>query len=328
MRTAFVTGGSGFVGANLVRALLAEGWSVRALVRGAAPNLAGLPVELVPGDLFAPALAGALHGCDALFHVAALYSLARRDAAAVMHANVAGTHAVLTAAKAAGVTRVVHTSSVAAIGVRAGGSPADESYQSPPQALVGAYKRSKYFAEEAVRAAVRGGLDVVIVNPLTPIGPWDRKPTPTGEIVVRFGTGRMPAYVETGLNVVDVRDVARGHLLAYERGKPGERYILGHENLTLRALLERLAPLVGRPAPRMRVPHAVALAYALAAQSVAWVRGVQPEVEVEAVRMSRQRMFYASAKATHDLGYVPGPLAPALADAVTWFREHGMLTPQ
>jgi dihydroflavonol-4-reductase len=328
MRTAFVTGGSGFVGANLVRALLADGWAVRALVRGAAANLDGLPVERVAGDLFFPGLADALRGCEALFHVAALYSLSRRDAAAVMRANVAGTESVLGAARIARIARVVHTSSVAALGVRADGLPADESHQSPADELIGVYKRSKYFAEEAARAAVRAGLDVVIVNPTTPLGPWDRRPTPTGEIVVRFANGRMPAYVETGLNVVDVRDVARGHLLAYERGRTGERYILGHENLTLRALLERLAPLVGRPAPRIRVPHAVALAYAVGAESIARSLGVQPEVEIEAVRMSRQRMFYVSAKAERDLGYAPGPLAPALSDAVTWFREHGMLTSQ
>ncbi len=328
MRTAFVTGASGFVGANLVRALLDEGWAVRALVRGAAPNLDGLPVECVAGDLFLPTLAAAMRGCDALFHVAALYSLARRDATAVMHANVAGTQAVLSAARAARIPRVVHTSSVAAIGTRADGRPADESYQSPAGALIGAYKRSKYFAEEAVRAAAHGGLDVVIVNPSTPIGAWDAKPTPTGEILVRFATGRMPAYVETGLNVVDVRDVARGHLLAYERGRTGERYILGHENLTLRALLERLAPLVGRPAPTLRVPHALALAYAAGAEAVAGSLGVKPEAEVDAVRMSRQRMFYLSAKAERDLGYAPGPLDPALAGAVAWFRERGMLDPQ
>jgi len=323
---AFVTGGSGFVGANLVRALLERGWSVRALVRGAAENLAGLPVERVDGDLFSPHLASELRGCDALFHVAAFYSLRRRDAAEVVRANVGGTQAILAAARAAGVARVVHTSSVAAIGVRADGRPADETYQSPPERLVGVYKRSKFDAEEAARAAVRGGLDVVIVNPSTPIGPWDRKPTPTGEIIVRFATGRMPGYVETGLNLVDVADVVRGHLLAYERGSTGERYILGGENLALLALLERLAPLVGRPAPRLRIPYPVALAYAYAAESIATLRGVQPEVEVEAVRMSRQRMFYDTAKARETLGYMPGPLGPALEAAVAWFREHGMLT--
>jgi len=324
--TAFVTGGSGFVGANLVRALLERGWAVRALVRGAAENLAGLAVERIAGDLFRPDLAGALRGCDALFHVAAFYSLRRRDAAEVVRANVGGTQAILAAARAAGVPRVVYTSSVAAIGVRADGRPADETYQSPRERLVGVYKRSKFDAEEAARAAVRAGLDVVIVNPSTPIGPWDRKPTPTGEIIVRFGSGRMPGYVETGLNLVDVADVVRGHLLAYERGVTGERYILGGENLDLLALLERLAPLVGRPAPRLRIPYPVALAYAALAESIATLRGVQPEVEVEAVRMSRQRMFYDIAKARETLGYTPGPLAPALEAAVAWFREHGMLT--
>jgi len=323
---AFVTGGSGFVGANLVRALLDRGWTVRALVRGAAANLDGLPVERVSGDLFSPVLVDALRGCDALFHVAATYSLRRRDAVEVMRANVDGTTSILAAARAAGVPRVVYTSSVAAIGVRADGRPADETYQSAPERLVGVYKQSKYHAEQAARAAVRDGLDVVIVNPSTPIGPWDRKPTPTGEIIVRFATGRMPGYVETGLNVVDVADVVRGHLLAYERGVTGERYILGGENLALLALLERLAPLVGRPAPRLRIPYAVALTFAALAESFAMLRGVPPEVEVEAVRMSRQRMFYDIAKARETLGYAPGPIAPALEAAVAWFREHGMLT--
>lgn len=326
MATAFVTGGSGFVGANLVRALLERGWTVRALVRGTAENLDGLPVERVHGDLFSPELVEWLHDCDALFHVAAFYSLRRRDAAEVMRANVGGTQAILAAAHAAGVPRVVYTSSVAAIGVRSDGQPANEGYQSPPERLVGVYKRSKFYAEEAARAAVRDGLDVVIVNPSTPIGPWDRKPTPTGEIIVRFATGRMPGYVETGLNVVDVADVVAGHLLAYEHGETGERYILGGENIDLLALLERLAPLVGRPAPRLRIPYPVALAYATLGESLARLRGVQPEVEVEAVRMSRQRMFYDIAKAREILGYAPGPIAPALVAAVAWFREHGMLT--
>ncbi len=241
VRTAFVTGASGFVGANLVRALLAAGWRVRALVRGEAPSLAGLAVEVVRGDLFFPGLADAMRGCDAVFHVAATYSLWRRDRAALIRANVEGTRGVLAAARAAGVPRVVHTSSVAAIGVRADGAPADETHQSPPARLVGAYKRSKYFAEREARAAFEAGQDVVIVSPTTPVGPWDAKPTPTGEILVRFLNRRMPAYVDTGLNLIDVRDVAAGHLAAYERGVAGERYILGNENLTLRELLGRLA---------------------------------------------------------------------------------------
>jgi dihydroflavonol-4-reductase len=321
--TAFVTGASGFVGANLARALLDRGWHVRALIRGDAPSLAGLDVERVRGDLFAPALADAMRGCDALFHVAATYSLWRRNRDAVMRANVEGTRSVLAAARAAGVPRTVHTSSVAAIGVRNDGAPADETYQSAPGRLIGAYKRSKYLAEMEVRRAVGAGQDVVIVNPTTPVGPWDAKPTPTGEIVVRFLTGRMPAYVDTGLNVVDVRDVAAGHVLAYERGLTGERYILGNENLTLRALLDRLAAIAGRRAPRVRLPRAVPLAYAALREYVLAPAGIEPDVSVESVRMSKQRMFYTAEKAIRELGLPQSPVGDALADAVTWFHDHG-----
>jgi dihydroflavonol-4-reductase len=325
MRSALVTGASGFIGANLVRALLAQGWNVRALVREIAPSLAGLDVELVRGDLFAPHLAEAMGGCDAVFHVAARYSLWRRDRDAVFHDNVEGTRSVLRAARAARVPRVVYTSSVAAIGVRPDGAPSDETYQSPPQALIGAYKRSKYFAEAAVRRAVDDGMDVVIVSPTTPIGPWDAKPTPTGEIVLRFLEGRMPAYVDTGLNLVDVRDVAAGHLLAYERGATGERYILGNENLSLRALLERLASLVGRPAPRVRLPRIVPLAYAALGEYVLAPLGARADVAVESVRMAKQRMYYDASKAVRELGMPQNPIGEALADAVRWFREHGMV---
>jgi dihydroflavonol-4-reductase len=326
VRTAFVTGASGFVGANLVRALLAEGWHVRALVRGPASSLDGLAIERVEGDLFRPDLAEAMRGCTALFHVAATYSLWRRDRAAVLRANVEGTRAVLAAARAAGVPRTVHTSSVAAIGVRADGRPADESYQSPPEALIGAYKRSKYLGEVEVRRAIDAGQDVVIVNPTTPVGPWDAKPTPTGEIIVRFLTGRMPAYVDTGLNVIDVRDVAAGHLLAYERGITGERYILGNENLTLRELLERLAQITGLPAPRVRLPRVVPLAYAAVGEYLLAPLGVRPDVSLESVRMAKQRMWYDPTKAARELGLPRNPVTLALSDAVTWLREHGYVT--
>jgi len=321
---AFVTGAGGFVGANLVRALLARGWSVRALVRSAAPALEGLGgVERVRGDLFSPELTDAMRGCDALFHVAATYSLWRRDRAEVERANVAGTHAVLAAARTAGVPRTVHTSSVAAIGVRADGAPADEAYQSPREALIGAYKRSKFDGEAEAMAAARAGQDVVVVNPTTPVGPWDTKPTPTGEIVVRFLNRRMPAYVDTGLNLVDVRDVAEGHLAAYERGVAGERYILGAENLSLRELLERLSELTGIPAPRVRLPRAVPLAYAAVGELVLAPLGVRPDVSLESVRMAKQRMFYSNAKAIRELGMRFGPVTRALADAVTWFENNG-----
>lgn len=324
MPTAFVTGASGFVGANLVRALLDRGWSVRALVRGDAPALAGLPIKLIHADLFAPRLADYMTGADGVFHVAATYSLWRRDAAVMQRANIEGTRAVLAAAHAAGVPRTVHTSSVAAIGVRAG-APADETYQSPPERLIGAYKRSKYYAEAEARRAFERGQDVVIVNPTTPVGPWDTKPTPTGEMILRFLNGGMPAYVDTGLNLIDVRDVAAGHLLAYERGIPGERYILGNENLALRAILERLAAITGAPAPRRRIPHAVPLAYAALRECVLAPLGIPADVALDGVRMARQRMYYDTAKAVHELGLPQSPVTLALADAVTWFRDHGYL---
>jgi dihydroflavonol-4-reductase len=327
MRRAFVTGASGFVGANLVRALLEGGWQVRALVRGAAPSLAGLAdVEIVHGDLFAPELSGAMRGCDALFHAAATYSLWRRDRRTVFEANVAGTRSALAAARAAGIPRTVYTSSVAAIGVRPDGLPADESYQSPPERLIGAYKQSKYLAEAEARRAVEAGQDVVIVNPTTPVGPWDAKPTPTGEIVVRFLNGRMPAYVDTGLNLVDVRDVAAGHILAFERGVSGERYILGNENLTLRAMLERLGGIAGRPAPRIRLPRAIPLAYAAVGELVLARIGITPDVSLESVRMAKQRMFFTAEKAVRELGLPQSPVTEALEDAVTWFRDRGYVT--
>lgn len=313
------------MGANLVRALLARDWSVRALVRGAAPSLDGLKVERIPGDLFVPALSESMRGSDAVFHVAATYSLWRRDRAEVMRANVEGTRLVLGAARRAGVPRVVHTSSVAAIGVRADGEPANETYQSAPEELIGAYKRSKYEAERVVARAVAGGQDVVIVNPTTPVGPWDAKPTPTGEIVVRFCTGRMPAYMDTGLNLVDVRDVAAGHIAAFERGRTGERYILGNENVSLRGLLERLAALTGRPAPTVRLAPLVPLAYAAVGEFLLGPLGFRPDVPLEGVRMARQRMYYDVAKATSILGITPVPVTRALSDAVTWFQEHGYL---
>jgi dihydroflavonol-4-reductase len=311
-----------------VRALLARGWRVRALVRSAAPTLDGLDVERVTGDLFAPQLSEAMQGCDAVFHVAATYSLWRRDRAAVMHANVDGTRSVLEAARRAGVPRVVHTSSVAAIGVREasyGAYTPDESYQSPPEKLVGAYKKSKYFAEQEVARAVAGGQDVVIVNPTTPIGPYDAKPTPTGDIIVRFCTGRMPAYVDTGLNLVDVRDVADGHIAAFERGTTGERYILGNENLTLRAVLDRLSTITGVRAPSVRLPLAIPLAYAAIGEYVLAPLGIRPDVPLEGVRMSKQRMYYDVAKGIEHLALPRRPVTNALNDAVTWFRENNYI---
>jgi dihydroflavonol-4-reductase len=303
-----------------------RGWTVRALVRGPAPTLAGLDVALVAGDLLAPGLAEAMAGADAVFHVAAAYSLWRRDRAEVLRANVDGSRAVFAAAGDARVPRVVHTSSVAAIGVRHDGAAADEEHQSPLAELIGTYKRSKYLAERAARLAFERGQDVVIVNPTTPVGPWDARPTPTGDIVVRFLTGRMPAYVDTGLNLVDVRDVAAAHVAAYERGRAGERYIVGAENLTLREILERLAGIAGRPAPTLRLPRIVPLAYAALGEFVLGAAGVRTDVPYDAVRMAKERMFYTNAKAVRELGLTFGSVTTALADAVTWYRDHGYIS--
>ena len=308
-----------------MRALLTRGFTVRALVRGDAPTLDGLAIERVHGDLFFPGLSAAMTGCDVVFHVAAFYSLWRKDRAEVMRVNVEGTRLVLGAARRAGVKRVVHTSSVAAIGVRADGEPADELYHSAPEKLIGAYKQSKYYGEMEARRAIDAGQDIVIVNPTTPVGPLDAKPTPTGDILVRFCTGRMPAYVDTGLNLVDVRDVAEGHILAYERGRTGERYILGNENITLRHLLDRLSVLTARPAPTVRLPSFVPLAYAAAGEFVLEPLGFQPDVPFEGVRMSRQRMYYDTSKAERTLGFAPNSVTRALGDAVTWFRDNGYL---
>jgi dihydroflavonol-4-reductase len=327
VKTAFLTGGTGFVGANLARALLAAGWSIRALARRGSDrgNLEGLDLEVVEGDLLDPGLERAIGAVDAVFHAAAHYSLFRADRDALVRSNVDGTRNVLRAARAAGAGRVVYTSSVAAIGVRSGGV-ADESYQSPPERLIGAYKRSKYLAEREAVAAAQAGQDVVIVNPTTPIGPWDRKPTPTGDIFVRFLTGNMPAIVDTGLNWVDVADVARGHLLAYDKGRSGERYILGGENLPLRTLLERVGARAGRPAPRVSLPLWLPLAAAWFDEAVFARLGRQPTIPIDGVLMSRESMFYDASKAKRELGFVPGPIDAAIGAAIEWFRENGYLS--
>ncbi len=323
----FLTGGTGFVGANLARLLLDQGYRVRALVRPGADrrNLQGLDLEMVEGDLLGEDLDQAMVGCRFCFHVAAHYSLWRSDQAELTRSNVLGTRNVLAAARRAGVERSVYTSSVAAIGVPGTGVPVDESYQSPPEKLIGAYKRSKYWAEQEAIVAARAGQDVVIVSPSTPIGPWDIKPTPTGEIVVRFLQRRMPAYVDTGLNLIDVRDVAWGHLLALQKGRSGERYILGNQNLSLREILEMLGEVTGLPAPTQTVPLWLPL-------GVAWLEetllarvlkpvGYRPSVPIDGVRMSAQKMFYDPSKAVRELGLPQSPVAGAIAAAVDWFQR-------
>jgi dihydroflavonol-4-reductase len=322
VKTAFVTGAAGFVGANLVRDLLAHEWRVRVLLRAPEPpTLAGLDLERFAGDLFAPGLASAMRGCDAVFHVAARYSLWRRDREDVLRTNVEGTRHVLRAAREAGVARVVHTSSVAAIGVRYDGS-ADETYQTPFSSLAGIYKKSKLLGERVARDAAAAGQDVVIVNPSTPIGPWDAKPTPTGEIVLRFARGAMPAYVDTGLNLIDVRDCAAGHRLAYERGRSGERYILGNQNLGLRDIFVRLAQITQRSVPRFRVPVVLPLMYAALGEHVLARFGRPPDVAFESVRMAKGQMYYDARKAVRDLGLPQSDVTVALSDAVQWFLDH------
>ena len=317
----FVTGGTGFVGANLVRLLLQEGYDVRALVRPASrlDNLHNLDVEIVRGDLTDPNLGQQMVGCKSLFHVAAHYSLWQRDRQLLHQSNVLGTQNVLAAARQAGVERTVYTSSVAAIGVRPDGLPADETYQSPAEKLIGHYKKSKYWAEQAAHKAVQAGQNVVIVNPTSPIGPWDIKPTPTGDLIQRFLRRQMPAYVDTGLNLIDVRDVAQGHLLALRKGKTGERYILGHQNLTLKEILDRLSLLTGITAPSRAIPAWIPLSVAWVDEQILAPLGKRPSVPMDGVKMSTQVMFYNAAKAVEELGLPQSSIDHALKSAIDWF---------
>lgn len=324
---AFVTGGTGFVGGNLVRLLVQEGYALRALVRpnSRLDNLQGLDVELVKGDLNDPNLWQQMLGCQVLFHVAAHYSLWQADKEALYRHNVLGTRNVLAAARKADIERTVYTSSVAAIGVGSPpGTSVDETHQSPLEKLVGHYKKSKFLAEQEAMKAAQAGQDVVVVNPSTPIGPGDIKPTPTGgDIILRFLRRQMPTYLDTGLNFIDVRDVAWGHLLAWQRGKCGDRYILGHQNLTLKELLDRLADLTGLAAPRASVPAWLPLSVAWIDERILAPLGKQPSIPIDGVRMGKQLMYYNASKAVRELGLPQTPLAIALKDAVDWFNSHG-----
>jgi dihydroflavonol-4-reductase len=326
--TALVTGATGFVGAAVVRALLREGWRVRALARPGSDrrNLQGLAVEVVTGDLSdRGSLDRAVANCTALFHVAADYRLGARDPVPLYRTNVDGTRSVLEAARAAGVARVVYTSSVACVGLPADGSPGHEDTPVSLADMIGHYKRSKFLAEQLVRESAAAGTPVVIVNPSTPIGPGDLKPTPTGQMVLDAATGRMPAYVDTGLNIVHVDDVAAGHLLAYQRGRVGERYILGGQDMTLREILRDIARLTGRRPPRIRLPRAALLPFAYLAEFVAGLTGGSTRLTVEGLRMARKRMFFSSDKAVRELGYRWRPPGEAFADALRWLREQGLL---
>jgi len=327
-KPALVTGASGFVGSAVARALLARGRPVRVLLRPSSDrrNVADLAVDVRLGTLEdAASLAAALEGCGALFHVAADYRLWVRDPEAMYRANVDGTRALMTAALAAGVGRIVYTSSVATLGLIADGSPADETTPSTLDDMVGPYKRSKFLAEEVVRGLVREQrLPAVIVNPSTPIGPRDVKPTPTGRMIVEAASGRMPAFVDTGLNLVHVDDVAMGHLLAEERGRIGERYILGGENMTLATILRRIAALVGRKPPTVKLPIAAVWPVAVVAEAMGRLTGREPFVTLDGLRLARKIMFFSSAKAVRDLGYAPRPAEAGLADAIAWFRAARM----
>lgn len=322
-----MTGANGFVGCHVVRALLARGTEVRAFVREGADlrALDGLQCELARGDLRDRAsLERATRGCAEVYHVAADYRLWVVDEAPMYAANVEGTRNVFAAARAAGVRRVVHTSTVGALGIGACGIGREDT----PVALadmVGPYKRSKFLAEQEALNAAREGLPLVIVNPSTPIGAFDFKPTPTGRIIVDFLNRRIPAYVETGLNLVCVEDVARGHILAAERGRIGEKYILGGENVTLEEILRRLSALSGLPAPRVKIPYAIAWGFALGAEAVArTLTHRAPRASLTEVRMARKKMFFDSAKARAELGYAPGPIDDGLRRAINFFRNIGM----
>jgi dihydroflavonol-4-reductase len=320
-----LTGATGFVGSAVARALLARGHKVRALARPGSDrrNLAGLDVQVAEGDLTDPAsLARAADGCRYLLHVAADYRLWVPDPASMMRANVDGTRALLLAAQAQGVERIVYCSSVAALGLTADGTPADETTPVFPDKIIGIYKKSKYLAEQAVLALVREhSLPAVIVNPSTPVGPRDIKPTPTGKMIRDAATGRMPAYVDTGLNIVHVDDVAEGHLLALERGTIGERYILGGEDFLLGDLFARVAAAAGRPAPRIKLPLGPLYPVAIVCEALARF-GIEPVVTRETLAMARKKMFFSSAKAKAELGYAPRPAAQAIEDAVAWFAAN------
>jgi dihydroflavonol-4-reductase len=320
MKPTLVTGATGFLGWHVARLLVERGHRVRALVRR---KVRELEVEPVPGDLRdAAAVERAVAGCGLVFHVAADYRLWAADPKEIYDSNIDGTRHVLEASRKAGVDRVVYTSTVGCIGVPEGGE-GDEECPVSLDEMKGAYKRSKFLAERMAVALAAFGLPVIIVNPTAPIGDHDIKPTPTGKVVVDFLKGDMPAFIDTGLNIVDARDVALGQLLACEHGRIGERYILGSENLTLEQILGKLAAITGRPAPAVKLPYAVAYAAGVATTAWATVTGKPPRAPLDAVRMARKKMFVSHAKAARELGFQPGPAEGALRRAVEWFQANG-----
>ena len=322
----FVTGATGFVGSHVARVLEEQGADLRLLVRPTSDprNIRDLKAERVTGDLRDPAsLEKVMMGCDAVFHVAADYRLWVTDPEQMYRTNVEGTRALLQAARNSHVRRVVYTSSVATLGFTSNGRIADESAPVSLDDMIGHYKRSKFMAEEVAIKAGKNGMDVVVVNPSTPVGEQDIKPTPTGRIVVDFLKKKFPAYVDTGLNLVDVRTCAQGHLAAFEHGKSGERYVLGGENLTLKQILDKLAAITGLPSPTVKLPYFVALASGVVDTAfTGWLLRKEPRVTIDAVRMGRKKMFVTSAKAERELGWKSGAVDEALRRAVDWFRAN------
>ena len=320
LKPTLVTGASGFVGWHVAKALIERGHRVRALARGSS-NIPELEVEVIRGDLRdRGSLESAVAGCGLVFHVAADYRLWSKNPNDLYQSNVEGTRNMLSAARAAGVERFVYTSTVGCIGVPPGGV-GDESQPISLSEMSGDYKRSKFLAEQVALEFAGAGFPVVIVNPTAPMGDHDFKPTPTGQIVLDFLNGAMPVFIDTGLNVVNVRDVARGHLLAYEKGRPGERYILGSENMTLAQILGELARLTGRKAPTFQLPYFLAYSAGFATTAWASLTGTPPRVPMEAVRMAKKKMWVSHGKATRELGYSPALAPDALADAVAWFES-------
>jgi dihydroflavonol-4-reductase len=323
----FLTGATGFVGHHVARALAAEGADLRLLVRKSSnlANLEGVAGDIHVGDLADPeSLKPALAGCDAVMHVAADYRLWIRDPAAMYKANVDGTRELLRMAREAGVPRVVYTSSVATMHFRTDGLVINEDTPVSLKDMVGHYKRSKFMAEQEAIKAAQGGQKVVILNPTTPIGPNDAKPTPTGRIFVDFLNGKFPAYMDTGLNLVDVAEVARTHVAALKVGTPGKRYILGGENLTLKQILDKMSAITGIPSPTVEIPFTVAATYAFFEEWITGrIRGKEPRATLEEVRMGRKKMFASSAHAQQELGFRIAPVYPAMRAAIAWFRAHG-----
>ena len=325
---ALVTGATGFLGAHIARELLKDGASVRVLVRNGSDkrNLAGIDVEIAQGDLLdRESLAAAVRGCDTLFHAAADYRLWTKNPAGMYAANVDGTENVLRAALAAGLEKVVYTSSVGTLGNRGDGCPGDEAAPVSFEDMSGHYKKSKFLAERKAEAFISRGLPLVIVNPSTPVGPLDIKPTPTGKIIVDFLSGRMPAYLDTGLNLVPVEDCARGHILAARKGRSGEKYILGGKDITLAGIFELLAEISGVPAPRFCLPYRPILAAAYINAAFSAITGKEPLIPLAGVQMAKKLMYFSSKKAKMELGFEVTPVYEALERAVEWFQAKGYI---